>query len=92
MVLGKVALVTGSAGGIAVAVTRLLLQNGAKVCVDHNLVYCCVHNNFSQVSMLDIDEAKGQSSCDELRREFSDESVAFIQCDVSNEQMLVGVQ
>ena len=39
--------------------------------------------------MLDIDEAKGQSSCDELRREFSDESVTFIQCDVCSEQMLV---
>ena len=42
-----------------------------------------------QVSILDINEEVGQTTCTELQNEYSTNNVLFICCDVSNQEQLV---
>ena len=42
-----------------------------------------------QVSILDVDEEKGNTTCTDLKNEHSTENVTFIVCDVSSQDQLV---
>jgi rhamnulose-1-phosphate aldolase/alcohol dehydrogenase len=64
---GKVALITGGAGGIGAATARRLLNDGA-----------CV-------MLADIDDAAVTAIANELAKEFSDDVIAAVQCDVTDE-------
>ena len=99
--LNKVALVTGGAQGIGLAISAALLKSGAKVCwevflqmtclIMHRIPYPgagCTLCNF-QVSLLDVRDDLGLAACKQLQMEHTQDRVIFIRCDVTNKDQLV---
>ena len=99
--LNKVALVTGGAQGIGLAISAALLKSGAKVCwevflqmtclIMHRIPYpgagCTLCN--LQVSLLDVRDDLGLAACKQLQMEHTQDRVIFIRCDVTNKDQLV---
>ena len=98
MLSTRVALVTGAAQGIELAISAALLKLGAKVCIRVSILKPCVHTKSrwrspftltNQVSLLDMREDLGKAACKELQKEHTADSMTFYHCDVTDRTQLV---
>ena len=98
MLSTRVALVTGAAQGIGLAISAALLKLGAKVCIRVSILKPCVRTKSrwrspftltNQVSLLDVREDLGKAACKELQKEHTADSMTFYHCDVTDRTQLV---
>lgn len=96
MLSNRVALVTGAAQGIGLAISAALLKLGAKVIHPFlqplhvpSLHTQPPHSRTNQVSLLDVREDLGKAACKELQKEHTADSMTFYHCDVTDKNQLV---